>query len=239
MAQWAKCLSCIHRTRVQSSRPHEKLHVVSAYRAHIPAARWVLETEELPEAPKPCSLADTVTHEKRLLLEHVEPSTWVVIWPPWDKCIYTNTQTHAHTGGAFWVFLFFVLFLKTRMYLWRKDRARHIILFRALNFLMGNTSGESSDVMTTIWMFPDHRPQREKHTISPLLRLLDKISTWLQQDHMIWLICQWRDKKTPQSCFRYDTICMCMRTSRNTADTGSRMLQCQLTQHAYLQLTQN
>lgn len=53
----------------------KKLHVVSAYRAHIPTARWVLETEELPEAPKPCSLADTVTHEKRLLLEHVETST--------------------------------------------------------------------------------------------------------------------------------------------------------------------
>lgn len=134
MAQWAKCLSCIHRTRVQSSRPHEKLHVVSAYRAHIPAARWMLETEELPEVPKPCSLADTVTHEKRLLLEHVEPSTWVVIWPPWDKCIYTNTQTHAHTGGAFWVFLFFVLFLKTRMYLWRKDRARHTFQSTGLSY---------------------------------------------------------------------------------------------------------
>lgn len=104
-AQWAKCLSCIHRTRVQSSRPHEKLHVVSAYRAHIPTARWVLETEEPPEVPKPRSLADTVTHEKRLLLEHVETSTWVVLWLPWGKCI-TLTHKHMHIQEGFFVFCF-------------------------------------------------------------------------------------------------------------------------------------
>lgn len=139
---------------------------------------------------------------------------------------YTNTQTHAHTGG-----LFCFLFCFERRECTYEGKTEQGILFRALDFLMGNKSGESSAVLTTIWMLPDHRPQREKHTISLLLRLLDRISNMITTGprdltHMSMGLkrSHRRDKTVSQSWFRYDTICMCMRTSRNTANTGSRML---------------
>lgn len=54
----------------------------------------------LEETGRPSHVAwQTQWHTRRGSFSNMWTSTWVVLWPPWDKCIYTNTQTHAHTGG--------------------------------------------------------------------------------------------------------------------------------------------